>query len=94
MENGVGYGVIGPDMQAVRIAALATAPAHVSGRRAPSSMADLTVYLLDREEHQCARLYGDGTHELNTGERAFRMAPDVMRRAVFTAGRPWPDRAD
>ena len=79
---------------AVHMAALATVDAHVSGRRAPSGMADLTVYLLDRENHHWAQLHGDGTHELNTGERSFRTAPDVMRRAVFTAALTGPvDRA-
>jgi tetratricopeptide (TPR) repeat protein len=79
---------------AVHMAALATLDAHVSGRRAPSDMAGLTVYLLDRENHHWAQLYGDGTHELNPGERTFRTEPAMLRRAVFTAALTGPvDRA-
>jgi tetratricopeptide (TPR) repeat protein len=79
---------------AVHMAALVTVDAHVSGRRAPSDMASLTVYLLDRENHHWAQLYGDGTHELNPGERTFRTPPAVLRRVVFTAALTGPvDRA-
>jgi tetratricopeptide (TPR) repeat protein len=79
---------------AVHMAALVTVDAHVSGRRAPSDMAGLTVYLLDRENHHWAQLYGDGTHEFNPDERTFRTEPAVLRRAVFTAALTGPvDRA-
>ena len=77
-----------PDMGltlAVHMAALVAVDARSTGRRAPSTMAGLTVYLLDREHLHWARLYGDGAHQLNPAEKVFRTPPAVMNQAVFTA---------
>ncbi|MFC8666272.1 tetratricopeptide repeat protein [Streptomyces sp. NPDC057199] len=75
---------------AVHMAALVAVDAHVTGRRAPTGTAGLTVYLLDREHLHWARLYGDGTHELDPEGRSFHTPPDVMNRTVFTAALTGP----
>jgi Tetratricopeptide repeat len=70
---------------AVHVAALVAVDAHLENRRAPADPASLTAYLLDREYDHWRRLYGDGSHELNPGERTFSTPPGVMRRIVFAA---------
>ncbi|WP_405801308.1 tetratricopeptide repeat protein [Streptomyces sp. NBC_01506] len=70
---------------AVHLAALVAVDAHATGRRPPSDMAGLTVYLLDREHLHWARLFGDARHELDPAERTYVTAPQVMNRTVFTA---------
>ncbi|MFI0975988.1 tetratricopeptide repeat protein [Streptomyces sp. NPDC021093] len=75
---------------AVHMAALVAVDASVSECRPPQGMAGLTVYLLDREHLHWALLFGDGTHELDPAERAFRTPPAVMNQAVFTAALTGP----
>ncbi|MFE4369819.1 tetratricopeptide repeat protein [Streptomyces sp. NPDC056835] len=75
---------------AVHMAALAAVDAYAAGRRTPEGAANLTLYLLDREHAHWARLYGDATHELDPAQRTYRTAPEVMRRAVFTAALTGP----
>ena len=54
---------------AVHMAALAMVDALATGQRPPRNMADLTMYLLNREQLRWARLYGDGTAAArNSGE--------------------------
>jgi Tfp pilus assembly protein PilF len=77
-----------PDMGltlAVHIAALVAVDAYVGGRRPPRGMAALTIYLLDREHLQWARLFGDGSHELDPTDRTFTTPPAVINRIVFAA---------
>ncbi|MEU0955402.1 tetratricopeptide repeat protein [Streptomyces niveus] len=70
---------------AVHVAALVAVDAYATGRRPPSDMAGLTIYLLDREHLHWAHLYGDADHELHPAERTFSTPPQVMNRTVFTA---------
>ena len=72
------------------MAALVAVDAHTTGRRPLSTMSGLTVYLLDREHLHWARLYGDGTHQLNPVEQGFRTPPAVMNQLVFTAALTGP----
>lgn len=75
----------------VHVAALVAVDAHAAGRPPPEeAAAGLTTYLLDREHAHWARLFGDGTHELDPVERTFRTAPEVMRHAVFAAALTGP----
>ncbi|GHC77761.1 tetratricopeptide repeat protein [Streptomyces violaceochromogenes] len=69
----------------VHMAALVAVDALVGGHRTPRTPEGLTLYLLDREHLHWARLYGDGTHELDPGSRTYRSPPETMERAVFTA---------
>jgi Tetratricopeptide repeat len=75
---------------ALHMAALVAVDARVAGCRTPRDMAGLTIYLLDREHDHWARLYGDGTHELNLAERTFVTPPAAMNQAVFTAALTGP----
>ncbi|MFI0980937.1 tetratricopeptide repeat protein [Streptomyces sp. NPDC021093] len=78
----------GPEMGltlTVHMAALVAVDARVGGRRPPRTPEGLTLYLLDREHLHWARLYGDGTHELDPDSRTFRTPPEAMERAVFAA---------
>lgn len=75
---------------AVHMAALVAVDAHVTGRRPAEGAANLALYLLDREHAHWARLFGDTTHELEPAQRTYRTAPEVMRRAVFTAALTGP----
>ena len=75
---------------AIHMAALVTVDAHSAGRRAPPDMAGLTVYLLDREHDHWQQLFGDGTHELNPGERTFVTPPPAMQKVVFAAALTGP----
>ncbi|MEV3988834.1 tetratricopeptide repeat protein [Streptomyces sp. NPDC049837] len=75
---------------AVHMAALVAVDARSSGRRAPTDLAGLTSYLLDREHLHWARLHGDGGHEVAPSGRAFVTPPDVMNRTVFTAALTGP----
>jgi tetratricopeptide (TPR) repeat protein len=70
---------------AIHMAALVAVDAHVTGRRLPTDMAGLTIYLLDREHLHWATLYGDGTHRIDPGERTYRTPPEAMNQTVFTA---------
>lgn len=60
----------------VHMRALVAVDAHVAGRRPPTDMAGLTLYLLDREHQHWANLHSAG--RVST-------APEVMNRAVFAA---------
>jgi len=85
------YGIAPPDGQpdlehpdfgltlAVHMAALVAVDASVTGRRAPADLAGLTVYLLDREQLNWARLHQD------RGHGRISTPPPVMNRAVFAA---------
>ncbi|MFC8447884.1 hypothetical protein [Kitasatospora sp. NPDC057223] len=84
---------------AVHMAALVTVDARSTGRRTPTDMAGLTLYLLDREHLHWARRHGDGTHRLGEGthrpgSRAapepWATPPEVMNRVVFTAALTGP----
>lgn len=75
---------------AVHMAALVAVDARGSGRRAPTDLAGLTSYLLDREHLHWARLHGDGGHEIAPAGRAFVTPPDVMNRTVCTAALTGP----
>lgn len=66
---------------AVHVAALVAVDAHVAGRRPPADMANLTIYLLDRENLHWANLF-EG--------RGSRTPPAVMNRTVFTAALTGP----
>ncbi|RPK56049.1 Tetratricopeptide repeat protein [Streptomyces sp. ADI95-17] len=70
---------------AVHLAALVAVDAYITGQRPPTSMADLTLYLLDREHTHWVNLYGDGLRKLTASERSFRTPPSVMNQAVFAA---------
>ena len=70
---------------AVHIAALVAVDAHVTRRRPPSGIGDLTIYLLDREHLHWARLYADGSHHLNPADPTYHTPPEVMNRTVFAA---------
>ncbi|MCG8971459.1 tetratricopeptide repeat protein [Streptomyces sp. CL12-4] len=75
----------------VHMAALVAVDAHAVGSPPPEgAAAGLTAYLLDREHAHWARLFGDGTHELDPAKRTFRTAPEVMRQAVFVAALTGP----
>ncbi|MEU2392270.1 tetratricopeptide repeat protein [Streptomyces sp. NPDC007369] len=75
----------------VHMAALVAVDARAVGRPPPEgAAAGLTTYLLDREHAHWARLFGDGTHELDPAKRTFRTAPEVMRHAVFVAALTGP----
>ncbi|MGV9728052.1 tetratricopeptide repeat protein [Streptomyces albogriseolus] len=75
----------------LHMAALVAVDAHAVGRPPPEGdAACLTMYLLDREHAHWARLFGDGTHELDPSKRTFRTAPEVMRQAVFAAALTGP----
>jgi hypothetical protein len=78
---------------AVHMAALVAIDAHVTSKRLPQDMADLTIYLLDREQLRWTRLYSDSTAAPEAKERLYkyRTPPEVMNQAVFTASsrRPW-----
>ncbi|MGK4585926.1 tetratricopeptide repeat protein [Kitasatospora sp. HPMI-4] len=70
---------------AVHTAALVAVDAYVTGRRPPGDMANLTIYLLDREHLHWQNLYGDPAHELDPAGRTFTTPPETMNRTVFTA---------
>lgn len=69
---------------AVHIAALVAVDAFATGQRPPSSMANLTTYLLDREHLHWSRLYEEGG-DGSVAEVRYRTRPETMHRAVFTA---------
>ncbi|GHE26747.1 hypothetical protein GCM10018781_79160 [Kitasatospora indigofera] len=78
---------------AVHMAALVTVDARSTGRRTPTDMAGLTLYLLDREHLHWARRHGDGTHRLGGRESPgppWATPPEVMNRVVFTAALTGP----
>ena len=70
---------------AVHMAALVAVDAHVTGERLPAGMADLTMYLLDREQLHWARLYADGTAAGDAAGNTYHTPPAVMNQTVFTA---------
>jgi tetratricopeptide (TPR) repeat protein len=73
----------GPEMGltlAVHMAALVAVDAAVSGRTAPTDLAGLTVYLIDREQLNWHQLHGH-----RRGTPAIGTAPETMRRTVFLA---------
>lgn len=65
---------------AVHMAALVDVDAAVHGLRAPSDMAGLSAYLLDRERRHWCTLYENRTEGLEFGT-----APGVIARTTFTA---------
>ncbi|MEU7382132.1 MULTISPECIES: tetratricopeptide repeat protein [unclassified Streptomyces] len=72
----------------LHMAALVAVDAHVTGRRPPSEMAGLTVYLLDREHLQWAQLFSSGGRPAQRpagSQREFRTPPQVMNHTVFAA---------
>ncbi|WP_157531864.1 hypothetical protein [Kitasatospora sp. Root107] len=73
---------------AVQMAALVAVDAYATGRRAPADPAGLSVYLLDREHFNWARLH----RELRPGR--FSSPPWVMNRTVFAATLIGPQPAD
>jgi tetratricopeptide (TPR) repeat protein len=75
---------------ALHMAALVAVDASRTGSRPPTDLANLAVYLLDREQLHWARLYGDSTHELDPTARVFRTPPAVMNQTVFTAALTGP----
>lgn len=70
---------------AVHMAALAAVDAHAVGGRSPTDVEGLTIYLLDREHLHWENRYGDGTHDIDPGDRTYRTPPGVMNQTVFTA---------
>ncbi|MFF3315321.1 tetratricopeptide repeat protein [Streptomyces sp. NPDC003035] len=62
---------------ALHMAALVSVDAHAHGRRPPTDLAGLTVYLLDREHLHWATLHARGGR--------YATPPPVMNRAVFAA---------
>lgn len=62
---------------AIHMAALVAVDAAANDRRAPSDVAGLSAYLLDREREHWAKLHESGTD--------YRTPPRVMARAVFTS---------
>ncbi|WFB06145.1 tetratricopeptide repeat protein [Streptomyces sp. LX-29] len=85
---------------AVLMAALVAVDARHRGRRPPTDVAGLTLYLLDREHLHWATLPGDGRHLLpdpaddggrsgrsggGPAPRPYRTPPEVMNRTVFVA---------
>ncbi|MGW2154526.1 hypothetical protein [Nonomuraea sp. NPDC001699] len=70
---------------ALHMAALVAVDAHVNGATSPSDLTGLTVYLLNREHLQWARLRGDAAHDLDPAGRAYQTPSEVMNRLVFTA---------
>jgi tetratricopeptide (TPR) repeat protein len=70
---------------AVHMAALVMVDAQVTRQRPPRSTADLTMYLLNREQLHWARLYGDGAVMSKPMGNAYGTSPVVMNQAVFTA---------
>ncbi|GAA0540507.1 tetratricopeptide repeat protein [Saccharopolyspora spinosporotrichia] len=72
---------------ALHIAALVAVDAHATGRRPPGDMANLTIYLLDREHLHWARLHTSGEHD--TGD-TYATPPTLMNRTVFTAALTGP----
>ncbi|ORT55591.1 tetratricopeptide repeat protein [Streptomyces sp. CB03238] len=79
---------------AVHMAALVAVDARRTGRRAPTDLAGLTSYLLDREHLHWARLHGDGGHQIAPSGTVFVTPPDVMNRTVFTAALTGPVAPD
>ncbi|MEU2281583.1 tetratricopeptide repeat protein [Streptomyces sp. NPDC013178] len=78
---------------ALHMAALVAVDAHVTGRRPPSEMAGLTVYLLDREHLQWAQLFSAGGRPAQRpagAQREFGTPPRVMNHAVFAAALTGP----
>ncbi|MFF7196661.1 hypothetical protein ACFZAM_23545 [Streptomyces sp. NPDC008079] len=75
---------------AVHMAALVAVDADAHGLRAPTDLAGLSSYLLDREQLHWARLYGDPDHEIAPSAPAFRTSPALMNRTVFTAALTGP----
>lgn len=69
---------------ALHIAALVAVDARVSDRRAPTDMAGLTVYLLDREHLHWSRVADDGVST----------RPEVMNHTVFVAALTGPQRQE
>ncbi|SBT40997.1 tetratricopeptide repeat protein [Micromonospora narathiwatensis] len=65
---------------AVHMAALVAVDAAVSGRTAPTDLAGMTVYLIDREQLNWHQL-----HEHKRGTPTIGTAPETMRRMVFLA---------
>ncbi|QUH03605.1 tetratricopeptide repeat protein [Saccharopolyspora erythraea] len=83
----------GPDFGltlALHIAALVAVDAHATGRRPPADMANLTIYLLDREHLHWARLHTSGEHDTGDTDRGYLTPPAVMNRTVFTAALTGP----
>ncbi|MEU1182532.1 tetratricopeptide repeat protein [Streptomyces sp. NPDC005820] len=77
----------------LHMAALVAVDAHVTGRRAPSETAGLTVYLLDREHLQWAQMFSaaDRPAQRPAGsQREFRTPPQVMNHTVFAAALTGP----
>jgi tetratricopeptide (TPR) repeat protein len=75
-----------PDMGltlAVHVAALVAVDARSCGRRPPASLADLTIYLLDREHAHWQRRYDAGRRD--QGAPTFQTPPEMMNQCVFTA---------
>jgi tetratricopeptide (TPR) repeat protein len=70
---------------AVHMAALVAVDAAATSDRPAQDMADLTMYLLDREQLHWARLYDDGANAADKGQDVYRTPPEVMNQVVFTA---------
>ncbi|MFJ7241810.1 hypothetical protein ACIQWB_32425 [Streptomyces olivaceus] len=66
----------------LQVAALVAVDAVVRGVRPPSDAAELTLYLLNREQLHWERLHADGAAAADSGHRTSRAE---MNRAVFTA---------
>lgn len=75
---------------AIHMAALVAVDAMARDVGVPQDMAGLTVYLLDREHLHWTNLYGDPTHDLTPGGRAFRLPPEAMNQVVYTAALTGP----
>ncbi|MFD9722599.1 tetratricopeptide repeat protein [Streptomyces sp. NPDC059072] len=68
----------------LHMAALVAVDAHANGRRPPATMADLTVYLLNREQAHWRRAVGDGSSSA-AAPAPVVTPPELMNRTVFTA---------
>ncbi|MFJ3861812.1 hypothetical protein ACIPRL_37050 [Streptomyces sp. NPDC090085] len=68
----------------LHMAALVAVDAHATGRRPPATMADLTVYLLNREQAHWRRAVGEGSSSA-AAPAPVRTPPELMNRTVFTA---------
>ncbi|MFE1415546.1 hypothetical protein ACFW6F_32840 [Streptomyces sp. NPDC058746] len=68
----------------LHMAALVAVDAHASGRRPPATMADLTVYLLNREQAHWRRAVGEGSSSA-AAPAPVATPPELMNRTVFTA---------
>jgi tetratricopeptide (TPR) repeat protein len=65
---------------ALHMAALVAVDAHANGLKQPDAMADLTIYLVDRESAHWTAMYENRTVGLD-----YRTPPSVMTKAVFAA---------